>query len=220
MRSEPRSNYQSSASVYRGKYSSKYKIKKSIKANKNTDISRGKEIKSYKEKAKNYYLGMKNNWVGNTKINIQHFEDYKINQNDRKSKTANMSLVNSKTVKQRDLESNLRNNKKDPQLFSGSINFKRLNKESYNNKLRESANLNKEVKYSSPKHKNGELIYKEVKSYYENTHFENKRHSKSALRNSTSKEDNVNKEILKKRPSSKRKVIKEDPNYRSIVHQY
>lgn len=27
-------------------------------------------VKSYKEKAKNYYLGMKNNWVGNTNINI------------------------------------------------------------------------------------------------------------------------------------------------------
>lgn len=76
-RSETRSNYGgSTASVYRGKYADKYKLRSSVKVQKSTSMNKNR---GYKEKAKDYYLGLKNNWVGDTKINIKNNKDPKNN---------------------------------------------------------------------------------------------------------------------------------------------
>lgn len=109
-----------------------------------------KVIQSYKEKAKNYYLGMKNNWVGNTQVNIKHFEDYKMDNNDRKSKTANLSIrENKKPVHDSEFEKN----QKDQKQVNQPGFYKRLNKEYYKDKLREERGDTKQPKFASPKNK-------------------------------------------------------------------
>lgn len=109
-----------------------------------------KVIQSYKEKAKNYYLGMKNNWVGSTQVNIKHFEDYKIDNNDRKSKTANLSIrANKKTSQGIEFEKD----KQDLKQQNQPGFYKRLNKEYYRDKLREDRENAKQPKFSSPKNK-------------------------------------------------------------------
>ena len=77
----------------------KYKLRQSVKVAKENNSSRDRGYKTYKEKAKLYYSSMnygtpqlikfKNNWTGESKENIKHFDNSK-EKEDVKSKTANL----------------------------------------------------------------------------------------------------------------------------------
>lgn len=152
-RSEHRSNYRSSASVYRGKHAQKYKLRQSLKISKERKLMQEKGHRSYKEKAKNYYLGMKNNWVGDTKERIKQFDDYQLYNSDRKSKTTNLVIdMVRKTAEEVKLTKSLLENKQDPQGQKSLGVFKRLNKQYYQDKYKEgNKNGFKQPNYTTPK---------------------------------------------------------------------
>jgi uncharacterized ubiquitin-like protein YukD len=81
----------------------KYKLRQSVKLPKEAASSQDRGYKTYKEKAKLYYSSMnygtpqlmkfKNNWTGESKENIKHFNHIKIQAEDIKSKTANLVIT-------------------------------------------------------------------------------------------------------------------------------
>lgn len=152
-RSEHRSNYRSSASVYRGKHAHKYKLRQSLKVSKDRKLLEEKAHRSYKEKAKNYYLGMKNNWVGDTKERIKKFDDYQLYNSDKKSKTANLVIdMVRKTAEEVKLTKSLLENKQGSNGHKSNGLFKRLNKQYYQDKNRDTnKNDYKHPNYTTPK---------------------------------------------------------------------
>ena len=93
----------------------KYKLRQSVKVPKENSSSRDKGYKTYKEKAKLYYSSMnygtpqlikfKNNWTGESKENIKHFEYTKDKEDEIKSKTANLIITASNKLSKEEIPS-------------------------------------------------------------------------------------------------------------------
>ena len=172
-RSEPRSNYQSAASVYRRKHRNKFR--KSVKVSKDGKLSKEKAFRSYKEKAKKYYLGMQNNWVGSPTTNSRIMHNCRSTDTERKCKTANLQYSMARKSMQK-LQVDRHEKLNQETIAYNSPNYKRLNKEHHKEKgAREKTEL-------SPKSKI-DPIYAQVRSYYQGGNLDQRKYSKSTIRN-------------------------------------
>jgi hypothetical protein len=207
-RSEPRSNYQSTASVYRGKHRNKFR--KSVKVSKGGKLSKEKAFHSYKEKAKKYYLGMQNNWVGSsTTTNNPIKHNYRSTDTERKCKTANLQYsMTRKSMQKLQMDRYEKTNQET--TLHNSPNYKRLNKEHQKTSLIEKVEF-------SPKSKI-DPIYAQVRSYYQGGHLDQRKYSKSTIRNNQKNhQEGVGAHKIAKLGNQGREV-KFTGNYRSIIY--
>lgn len=145
--------------------------KNTQRAKSSDKMTSSKNTLTYKDKAKHYYLGMKNNWMGNNYTKI--LEDYKSEPLQRKSQTAqspiSLSIMHNPVSHDKNTRS-IKVNKKaiDGISVKSPSHYKRLNRKYYKSKIRE--DRPKELRHSSylnSKRNNVDMIYQEVKSYYE-----------------------------------------------------